>query len=571
MNTVSQTEEKNTRRYCVIDRAKQSAILDDAKKTRMSQRQLAEKYNIPKSTLQHWMARTARLKEKTDPNAVAFFESSSGQAWLHQLILGAMTIFHGTGSVGIPMLSRFFEMTEINLFVGTSVSALQKISKNIDDQILLFEKEEVPRLAQNMPHKNISCGLDENFIMNNMTLILMDAVSGYILAEELEEKRDAETWHKVTIAATKGLKVMIQHLVGDEASGLRKLAKESLQVIKSSDLFHIQQDITKGLTSNLSRILQQSKAALEDLKKEKEKVWLQVSEKLQEAGSIEDLPKRGINAVQRMLEIDKEEKAYQKKIETTQIQYENAQDARHAITNDYHPFSLETGEKQTPEDVKIKLEQSYSTLEAISKEIKSTEKQEKKLQKAKGLIGSMIATLAFFFSILAATIKTLGLDNETAKLFEKIVGMEYLKLCLKRAKNKNIKEKIRATLEKLEGEIESNPTWIGISPAVKTVWKRKALDCAQVFQRSSSCVEGRNGQLSLKFHAFRRVDAKKLKVLTILHNFFIKRVDNTTAAERFFEQKQKDLFKWILSKVELQARPRSKHVRRTKSNQKQAA
>ena len=53
---------------------------------------------------------------------------------------------------------------------------------------------------------------------------------------------------------------------------------------------------------------------------------------------------------------------------------------------------------------------------------------------------------------------------------------------------------------------------------------------------------------------------QKLKVLTILHNFFIKRADGTTAAERFFEEKPKDLFSWILGKVEL-PRPRRKHSR----------
>jgi len=42
-----------------------------------------------------------------------------------------------------------------------------------------------------MPHKNIPAALDENFIMEEMTLILMDPVAGYILAEQIEEKRDA--------------------------------------------------------------------------------------------------------------------------------------------------------------------------------------------------------------------------------------------------------------------------------------------------------------------------------------------------------------------------------------------
>jgi len=101
--------------------------------------------------------------------------------------------------------------------------------------------------------------------MDEMTLILMDPVSGFILAEQIEEKRDAQTWHKVTQAALKGLNVTIQQLVGDEAGGLTKLAEDNLNVIKGPDLFHVQQEITKGLTSHLGRTLQQVKKKQEDL------------------------------------------------------------------------------------------------------------------------------------------------------------------------------------------------------------------------------------------------------------------------------------------------------------------
>src|SRR5207244_1698121 len=64
-----------------------------------------------------------------------------------------------------------------------------------------------------------------------------------------------------------------------------------------------------------------------------------------------------------------------------------------------------------------------------------------------------------------------------------------------------------------------------------------AQHCAELFQRSSSCVEGRNGQLSLRHHSLRRLSGRKLSVLTTLHNYFLRRADRTTAAERFFDSK----------------------------------
>ena len=569
MDILYPTTEKKPRKYCIIKRAIQVEAVSEARDH--SQRDVAKKYEISRTTLQHWIDRKNKLKGQMDPNVVEFFESPSGQAWLHNMILATFMIFHQNGNSGIPDLHEFFKMVVIDKFVGTSISALQKVGKTLNKQILAFDKEETERLAENMPHKTIPGALDENFIMDEMTLILMDPVAGFILAEQIEQKRDAETWHKVTQLALKGLNVTIQQLVGDEASGLTKLATGILKVIKGPDLFHIQQEITKGLTSHLARTLQQVKSKQEDLQKEKLEMLVRFGDHLNQVEEVQELSKRGVNAGKRIFEIEKEEKANQKAIEVAENRYKTAQEARRSITHDYHPFSLDTGERQTPEAVKVKLEKSYITLETIAKEADCTDKQKQKLEKSRGALESMIAVLIFFFSFLSLTIKSMGLDESSGKLFERLVSIEYLRLCLKKAKKKKQKDNIKATLRRLEEGLANNLLWGQIAEAVQTEWWRKALECAQVFQRSSSCVEGRNGQLSLKFHAFRRLNEQTLRVLTVLHNYFIRRADGTTAAERFFEQRPRDLFEWLLDKVEL-PRPRSKHRRRAKViEDKQAA
>ena len=89
--------------------------------------------------------------------------------------------------------------------------------------------------------------------------------------------------------------------------------------------------------------------------------------------------------------------------------------------------------------------------------------------------------------------------------------------------------------------------------------ERKAQICADLFQRSSSCVEGRNGQLSLKHHALHRFTSRKLQALTVLHNYLVRRLDGTTAAERFYGTATRDLFAWLLDRLPIPARP---HARR---------
>ena len=88
--------------------------------------------------------------------------------------------------------------------------------------------------------------------------------------------------------------------------------------------------------------------------------------------------------------------------------------------------------------------------------------------------------------------------------------------------------------------------------------EKAAGDCAQLFQRSSSCVEGRNAQLALRHQGIHRLSDQLLKALTVVHNYYIKRRDGTTAAERFFEAKPKDLFEFLLDHVDYPVRPRNR-------------
>ncbi|MCP4457984.1 MAG: hypothetical protein GY816_08170 [Cytophagales bacterium] len=69
------------------------------------------------------------------------------------------------------------------------------------------------------------------------------------------------------------------------------------------------------------------------------------------------------------------------------------------------------------------------------------------------------------------------------------------------------------------------------------------------FQRTSSAVEGRNGWLSQMHHNGRGLSPKRLKALTVLHNYYLKRTDGTTAAERAFRQKFPDPLEWVVSRM----------------------
>ena len=55
-----------------------------------------------------------------------------------------------------------------------------------------------------------------------------------------------------------------------------------------------------------------------------------------------------------------------------------------------------------------------------------------------------------------------------------------------------------------------------------------------------------------------RLSEKRLRTLTVVHNYVVRRPDGTTAAERFFGQKQRDAFDWLLQRMPELPRPAAK-------------
>ena len=117
-----------------------------------------------------------------------------------------------------------------------------------------------------------------------------------------------------------------------------------------------------------------------------------------------------------------------------------------------------------------------------------------------------------------------------------------------------------------EGEIasgigEGDHPLHALPSAERAHLEQVAGDCADCFQRSSSGVAGRNGQLALHHHGRHRLSDRKLAALTAVHNYHIRRADGTTAAERFFGRAHETLFAQVLQRMPLPPRPACRRPR----------
>ena len=139
--------------------------------------------------------------------------------------------------------------------------------------------------------------------------------------------------------------------------------------------------------------------------------------------------------------------------------------------------------------------------------------------------------------------------------------MHYLRLRVRKTKTAQARADLRRTIARLEQAADAQGSVLARLPQpARALCERVAVMCAELFQRSSSNVEGRNGVLALRHHSIHHLTQRKLSALTVVHNFATTRDDGTTAAERFFGHKPRDLFEHLLMTLPPPRRPAARRT-----------
>ena len=95
----------------------------------ISLQDLADQLAVPRSTLWDWVARRDGLDASRE--AVAFFESPVGLAFLHQLLVAAHLVMNWMGTCGIRLIGLFLELAGLGPFIASSYGAQQKHSASM--------------------------------------------------------------------------------------------------------------------------------------------------------------------------------------------------------------------------------------------------------------------------------------------------------------------------------------------------------------------------------------------------------------------------------------------------------
>ena len=148
----------------------------------------------------------------------------------------------------------------------------------------------------------------------------------------------------------------------------------------------------------------------------------------------------------------------------------------------------------------------------------------------------MIATLVFFWSMIANRVGRLNHSPEIMQLWRnELVAGHNIARVADRCEKAEERKQLRTLSETILARARSpDHPFASLPEPVRLSLGQQARSAADIFQRSSSCVEGRNGQLSLRHHGLRELTTSKLRALRVLHNYAVRRPNGTTAAERFF-------------------------------------
>jgi hypothetical protein len=268
-----------------------------------------------------------------------------------------------------------------------------------------------------------------------------------------------------------------------------------------------------------------------------------------------------LDIIKQLLAIAEEER---KRLEEGKEKYRSL---LHDISRMLHPFTLTGIRKNAPEVVE-KLNDQVPAFSALGEEYGISDKQGR-LEKFSRQIANLSSCIDAWWLWVEESVKTLdpSLGPGTEKygwVMDSLLPKVYWEQQAIRADTVELRDAYRAAAQNTLADWQAHPlTTLLAETEIRCFHSWAEWMCRQ-FQRSSSAVEDRNGCLSQRYHSCRGLSARRLRALTVIHNFDTWQADGIIPAERLFATQFPDLFEWLLREVGPLPVPRS--ARQKKDN-----
>lgn len=514
-------------------------------------RSFATETGTPRSTLQDRLhaAQDDGLPTGWQP----FFESDVGLHFVLRLLVAVLVIFVVRGGCSAELAAEFFEVMHLRRFVAASPTTLRGLLAPILAHTGAWGDAEFTRLAKDMPRREIVLALDENFHWKQMLLVVMDVASGFLFAEKSSTTRDAATWETTVRESLVGFNVCLRALTRDGGDWLCKCARR-LDVPSGHDTFHIQYAVCRATARPMAKRVAQAQKAAQARRDELAQVRAErakVEAAPREPGRPANWDAREAHATAAVASAEQE-------VATRQKEREAMQASIRAIGDAHHPVDLRTGTLQSAEAIRERLLEIAQTLCEQAAQASLGMRAIKALNGVFERIDDLVGITVWWTQELRQRLTTLALPPaDVAWIEQKLVPAVYVQHRIALGRTEDERDSLRALWERLRaGLVADGSPW--------RTWDRArrgaVLDLVQswvlLFPRSTSMLEGHNGQDALCQHQRHQLSDTFRKARLVLRNYVITRADDTTAAERLFGKKPGDLLEYLCARIKLPGRGR---------------
>ncbi|MCP4161657.1 MAG: hypothetical protein GY760_16410 [Deltaproteobacteria bacterium] len=487
---------------------------------KLSVRKIAELTGISKSAA-HRHKKTI-LKRNDFPESY-LWESEEGLIFLKRLYYGSIILLCVQCGIGAKKLTEFFMFLRLDQHIGVKPSTIKKNANEICEMLGKY-KEEQEQTQLDKPLKIVG-GIDETFF-NEMILVLMDLSSGYLFVEEESDSKTYDTWYEKAKKVADRFKIKFEYFVSDRAKQLIKLAVQGFKCSSIPDLFHASNELVKQFGMSMN--------------KKKANIQKKVAEAVAQLALLKELS-QDISAQEIIVnELQKQQEVINKGCS-------NYHEVLHRLSKTVHPFNIESLSPVTSAMVRIILYTILKDAEALKEEFNISSKKNH-LKKFKNQIEELASLIDIWWLWVDKRLQSDDISNDLRTWIKKyLLPLLYWEQQAGKTKNTNLKEAYQSAADKARLAFDEHPLTQEFIQNEEIISWADWMVCN--FQRTSSAVEGRNGWLTQMHHNGRGFTPKRLKAQTVFHNYYLKRPDGTTAAERLFRTKFPDPIEWVVERM----------------------
>jgi len=406
-------------------------------------------------------------------------------------------------------------------------------------------------LAHERPARAITLPQDET-VTGGLCLVGVEPVRNSILLEQAAPARDHAPWQACMEPALAGLNGKVIQATSDEAPGVLAYVAQHLGAHPSPDLCHVPQALSKAVAAPMAAKQRAAARALKTAEETLQRVQEFLDAPAQRGPG---RPPKAASLAQGALHGVAARHAYQRLAGQRETVAQSIRASGHA-----YPFvDLERGVRRKGKLIAGDSQRHIDTIRTVAQQEPLRQVcLERSANAARG-VPQMPATSEFVSGYGHQQVRHVDWAAPVSYAMHAQLISSYSLERVASPQTGTPGEPLRALAEPLRTPLlASGGALEALSPAEQNQRKAQAATLAEGFQRSSSNVEGRHGDLSLRHHQRRGLDrARKRACLTAGHNFLLTRPAGTTAAERFFGQKPRSMLAAILDSVAIPPAPLS--------------